>query len=404
MPDPNFGFPSGIFKGSSGRGALSYVLYWPKRLASRFPAGMNRRIVSRALVAALLALPPLVSQSGYEHGKAALKRGEFGTAAQQFAEDARAGHSRAQLALGLLHAAGLGVAQSNAEATTWFARAAEQGNAHAQYNLGLMLLVGIGVARNEREAVRWFREAARMGLPQAQSDLGALHFYGRHGEIAYPEALSWLRAAAERGHPLAQVNLASAYLTGGAASRPGFEGAPFSRPPGVTGDLIPKDERKAARWFQMAAAQGVVVAQFNLGLLHEKGLGVEPNQSEAMKWYARAVDAEFVPAFVNLARLYESGPEVARDRAAAIQLRIRSWQSGLHRTQQHPIVVMHFGIRTLRHLDGRKIWADRRQIGTDDPRGGTLFFLFEPDFLIDPDLGFDLPHAFRPVGLGPQPR
>ena len=100
-----------------------------------------------------------------------------------------------------------------------------------------------------------------MGLPQAQSDLGALPFYGRHSEIGYPEALSWLRAAAERGHPLAQVNLAGAYLTGGAMSWQGFEGAPFARPPGVTGNLIPRDEREAARWFLMAAEQGVVVAQ-----------------------------------------------------------------------------------------------------------------------------------------------
>ena len=180
------------------------------------PAGMARNLVCRVLLAVLLAFAPQVSHSGYEGGKAALKRGDFAGAAHQFIEDAGAGHSRAQLALGLLHAAGLGVAQSNAEATKWFARAAEQGNAHAQYNLGLMLLVGIGVAQNEKEAVRWLREAARMGLPQAQSDLGALPFYGRHSEIGYPEALSWLRAAAERGHPLAQVNLAGAYLTGGA--------------------------------------------------------------------------------------------------------------------------------------------------------------------------------------------
>ena len=370
----------------------------------RLRSGMAHKLVARTLLSLLLGLAPLASQSGYEQGKAALKRGEFAAAAQQFATDAQAGHSRAQLALGLLHAAGLGVAQSNAEATKWFARAAELGNAHAQYNLGLMLLVGIDVARNEREAVERFRRAARMGLPQAQSDLGALHFVGFHNEIGYPEALSWLRAAAERGHPLAQLNLACAYLAGGSVPWPGLEGAPLARPPGGTGRLIPRDEPEAARWFVTAAAQGVAVAQFNLGLLHEKGLGVELNQAEAMKWYARAVDTEFVPAYMNLARLYESGAEGARDRAAALQLRFRAWQNGLNRPQLEPILVMHFGIRTLRHLDGRKLWSERRKIGTDDLRGGSMLFLFEPDFLLDPDLGFDLPPTFPPIGPGARPR
>lgn len=365
---------------------------------------MFRKSVCCFLVAVLLALSPLVSQSGYDGGKAALKRGDFVTAAHQFAEDARAGHPRAQLALGLLHAAGLGVAQNNAEATKWFARAAEQGNAHAQYNLGLMLLLGIGVAQNDKEAVRWFREAAKMGLAQAQSDLGVLHFYGRNREIEYPEALSWLRRAAEQGHPLAQINLASAYLIGAATSWQGFEGTPFARLQGVTGTLFSKDEREAARWFLKAAAQGFVVAQFNLGLIHEKGLGVERNHAEAMKWYAKAVDAEFVPAFINLAVLYESGTDVARDRATATQLRIRSSQRGLHRSQQDPILVMYFGIRTLQYLDGRKIWADRRKIGIDDLRSGSQLFLFEPDLLIDPDLGYDLPQTLPAIGLGPQPR
>lgn len=361
-------------------------------------------MVARTLLALLLTLAPLVSQAGYEEGKASLKRGEFAAAAREFTKDAQAGHSRAQLALGLLHAAGLGVPQSNAEATKWFARAAGEGNAHAQYNLALMLLVGIDVARNEKEAVERLRRAARMGLPQAQSDLGALHFVGFHGEIGYREAVSWLRAAAERGHPIAQLNLGCAYLAGGAGPWQGLEGPPLVRPPGGLGRLFPKDEQEAARWFLTAAAQGVAVAQFNLGLLYEKGSGVDPNPAEAIKWFARAADAGFVPAYMNLALLYESGPEATRDRAAALQLRFRAWRGGVNRAQREPILVMHFGIRTLKHLDGGRLWSERRKIGMDDLRGGSMLFFFDPDFLIDPDLGFDLPPTFPPIGPGARPR
>lgn len=342
---------------------------------------------------------PFGCLAGFEDGKAAARQGNFAEAVRQFAQAARDGHAGAELALGLLHAAGLGVPHDDAAAAQWFTLAAQHGNAQAQYDLALMLLVGIGVERNEQAGVRWLRAAAEMRLPQAQSDLGALHFFGREREIGFAEALSWLNAAAERGHPLAQLNLAGAYLTGGAPSWRGLEAAPLTGPPGPADRLGRKNMRASVRWFEAAAAQGVVVAYFNLGLIHERGLGVDRNPLAAMKWYEKSAEADFPPAFINLARLYESGDAIMRDRAAALQLRLRAWRQGVNRAWQNPIIVMNFGVRTLRYLDGRKIWSDRRKLETDDLRGSTYLLLFEPDYLIDPDLGFDLPASFPPVGL-----
>ncbi len=365
---------------------------------------MSSRSLRCALLAGLLFCTPLGSQAGFEDGKTAARQGDFAEAVRQFAPEARDGHARAELALGLLHATGLGVPHNNATAAQWFALAARHGNAHAQYNLALMLLVGVGVERNEQVGVRWLRAAAEMRLPQAQSDLGALHFFGREREIAFAEALSWLKAAAERGHPLAQLNLAGAYLTGGAPSWRGPDAVPLTGPPGPADRLGRKNVRAAVRWFEAAAAQGVVVAYFNLGLIHERGLGIDRNLLAAMKWYKKCAEADFAPAFINLARLYESGDAIMRDRAAALQLRLRAWRNGINRARQNPIVVMNFGVRTLRYLDGRKIWADRGKLETDDLRGSTYFLLFEPDYLIDPDLGFDIPASFPSVGLDTPPR
>ena len=360
---------------------------------------MYKRPLRCTLLAGLLFCLPLGSHAGFDDGKSAAKQGNFAEAVRQFAQEAREGHSGAELALGLLHAAGLGVPHDDAAAVQWFTLAARHGNAHAQYNLALMLLIGIGTERDEQVGVRWLRAAAEMRLPQAQSDLGALHFFGRDREIAFAEALSWLQAAAERGHPLAQLNLAGAYLTGGAPSWRGSETVPFTGRSGPADRLGRKDIRAALRWFEAAATQGVVVAYFNLGLIHERGLGIDRNPLAAMKWYEKSAEADFAPAFINLARLYESGDAIMRDRAAALQLRLRAWRHGINRAQQNPIVVMNFGVRTLRYLDGRKIWADQRKLETHDLRGGTYFLLFEPDYLIDPDLGFDLPASFPQVGL-----
>ena len=46
--------------------------------------------------------------------------------------------------------------------------------------------------------------------------------------------------------------------------------------------------QEAARWFRRAAAAGVINAQFNLGLLYERGEGVPQSLVEAYAWYAAA--------------------------------------------------------------------------------------------------------------------
>ena len=44
----------------------------------------------------------------------------------------------------------------------------------------------------------------------------------------------------------------------------------------------------AATWYEKAATQGYSAAQLNLGLLYERGLGVEQNRLEALNWYRKS--------------------------------------------------------------------------------------------------------------------
>jgi len=55
-----------------------------------------------------------------------------------------------------------------------------------------------------------------------------------------------------------------------------------------TGLGVPQDDRQAAHWFRMAAAQGHRPAQFYLGTLYAEGQGVEPDPVEALKWVTLA--------------------------------------------------------------------------------------------------------------------
>jgi TPR repeat protein len=57
---------------------------------------------------------------------------------------------------------------------------------------------------------------------------------------------------------------------------------------------------KAVEWFQKAADQGLVAAQFNLGIMYENGQGVEKDDERAVEWYQRAADQGHVKAQFNL--------------------------------------------------------------------------------------------------------
>ena len=51
---------------------------------------------------------------------------------------------------------------------------------------------------------------------------------------------------------------------------------------------VPPDYAAAAEWYQKAAEQGYASAQINLGSLYETGRGVEQDAQEALRWYRRA--------------------------------------------------------------------------------------------------------------------
>ena len=42
----------------------------------------------------------------------------------------------------------------------------------------------------------------------------------------------------------------------------------------VKGEGVPKDGEKAALWMKRTAVQGDIRAQFNLGILHARGMGI----------------------------------------------------------------------------------------------------------------------------------
>ena len=66
-----------------------------------------------------------------------------------------------------------------------------------------------------------------------------------------------------------------------------------------------KNDCKALKYFNLAANQGDSRAQYNLGLMYENGDGVKQDYKEAIKYYDLAADQENTYAINSLLRMYK---------------------------------------------------------------------------------------------------
>ena len=78
-----------------------------------------------------------------------------------------------------------------------------------------------------------------------------------------------------------------------------------------------QDFEKAVRWYTLAAKQGHVLAQFNLGLIYHKGNGMPQNYEAAVKWYRLAAERQNSRAQHKLGLMYYHGHGVPQDKKAA---------------------------------------------------------------------------------------
>jgi TPR repeat protein len=60
-------------------------------------------------------------------------------------------------------------------------------------------------------------------------------------------------------------------------------------------------------WYQKAADQGYVEAQYNLGIAYTIGKGVLKDDKQAVYWYQKAADQEYAEAQSNLGVKYTFG-------------------------------------------------------------------------------------------------
>ena len=110
------------------------------------------------------------------------------------------------------------------------------------------------------------------------------------------------------------------------------------------GRVVPENDEAAAHWFERAAKKGLAPAQFRLGSLYEKGIGVKRNLATARDLYRAAADKGHGKAMHNLAVLYAEGIGGAADYRTAAQWFRKAAERGVTDSQYNLAILYARGI------------------------------------------------------------
>lgn len=198
------------------------------------------------ILAALFTTTIATAHAGFDEGMSAYKVGKFSLAVKEFSSEQN--NAKAQFYLGFIYSQGLGERQDFEQALHWYRKAAGQGYAPAQNLLGDMYHEGLGVQKDYAQAVIWYRKAAEQGFVLAQINLGTMYSEGIGVPKDYVQAVSWYKKAAE--HELQQGWVET--------------------------------------WSFLSPEDALSRAQTNLGMMYERGRGVQQDLVIAYALYTRA--------------------------------------------------------------------------------------------------------------------
>ena len=231
-------------------------------------------------------------------------------------EKAALGDSTAQFELGQLYQQGIHVQKDITSAIRYYSEAAAQQDLRAEYNLGLLYLEGEAGKPDYQQAAGWLNDAAFKGNAYAQYVLGQINEQGYRTPAGvevlphdHEQALAMYYLSAANHHPGAQYRLArclaqeqdQALSVAQKQKRDGLMKTLYQAAAsnGIHEAVLPlaffqamdSDKTQQAIAFNVAnkeAKNGNTSAALLLGLLFDRGLGVEASSSDAMHWYERA--------------------------------------------------------------------------------------------------------------------
>jgi uncharacterized protein len=167
------------------------------------------------------------------------------------------------------------------------------------------VLAAVNMQRNgdTEKAITMILPLAQKGDAMAQNALGVLYLGkedgGANPNPNYPEALKWIRKAVAQKFPAAEGNMGNLYLSGNG---------------------VPKDAKKAIRWYQLSSDHGDEEGLAHLARMYQLGEGVAKNPRKAVELYQQAIKRGSLNSLRNLGAMYATGDGIPKDLAEAGRL------------------------------------------------------------------------------------
>ena len=119
------------------------------------------------------------------------------------------------------------------------------------------------------------RRIKNVNAALAQYNIGFMYQNGEGVQKDFNQAVKWFEKAADQGDVQAQYSLGMMYLN-------------------------EKDYKRAPYWFKQASNQGNAQAQYNLGMIYFNGEGVKKDYKRAAEWFSLSCNGGFKEACLML--------------------------------------------------------------------------------------------------------
>ncbi|KAL7992611.1 hypothetical protein Chor_016867 [Crotalus horridus] len=251
------------------------------------------------------------------------------TALQYFKKAADMGNPVGQSGLGMAYLYGRGVPVNHDLALKYFQKAAEQGWVDGQLQLGSMYYNGIGVKKDYKQAYKYFNLASQGGHILAFYNLAQMHATGTGVMRSCHTAVELFKNVCERGRWSERLMTAyNSYKDGNTNSavvqylllaEQGYEVAQSNAAfilDQKEASIIEENETypRALLHWNRAASQGYTVARLKLGDYHFYGFGTEVDYETAFIHYRLATEQQHsAQAMFNLGYMHEKGLGIKQD-------------------------------------------------------------------------------------------
>jgi hypothetical protein len=186
-------------------------------------------------------------------------------------------------------------------------------NAPRLFDQGMDALMGIGVGTSDVSAIDYFHRSADLSYAPAQTVMGYFYETGSKVTADPAAAAEWYKKATKQDDRLADWLLGRLYFTGAvprdldaaetSLKRAASQGDPYGEYLLGLVKLERNDYVNAAVMFRKAAAQGIPMAQQQLGNLLKDGKGVDADKMQAYVWLLVSYDAGNKAAAADMAAL-----------------------------------------------------------------------------------------------------